>query len=148
MFLHGGWLHLLGNMLYLWIFGDNVEDRFGRIRFLVFYLLCGAVAGLAQVYSHFDSRLPTLGASGAVAGILASYLVQFPRARIAVLVPVFYFLRTFILPAWLVLGGWILLQIASLKLQTQGAGGIALEAHIGGFLAGLLLTPLFRRKRR
>ena len=149
LFLHGGFLHLFGNMLYLWIFGDNVEDRMGPFRFLIFYLVCGILAFLAQIYSNFDSRIPSLGASGAIAGVLASYLVQFPRARVKVLVPVFYFLRTVILPAWLVLGGWLLLQIVAVRFSPVGAtGGVAYYAHIGGFVAGLLLTPAFQRSGR
>lgn len=149
MFLHGGFLHLAGNMVYLWIFGDNVEDRMGSVRFVIFYLLCGAAATFAQIYSDFGSKIPSLGASGAIAGVLASYLIQFPRARVMVLVPVFYFLRTVVLPAWLVLGGWILLQVLQAQFSPAGAaGGIAYYAHIGGFVAGLLLTPAFVRRRR
>jgi len=145
MFLHGGWLHLIGNMLYLWIFGDNVEEVVGPIRFLVFYLLCGIVASLAQIYSNFRSDIPALGASGAIAGILAAYIRLYPKAKVAVLVPVFYFLRSVILPAWLVLGLWFLIQILEARmLPAKEAGGVAYFAHIGGFVAGLLLLPLFR----
>lgn len=150
LFLHGGWLHLIGNMLYLWIFGDNVEDRMGPVRFSFFYLLCGIVATLTQVYTSFDSEIPSLGASGAIAGVLACYLRLFPKARIAVLVPLFYFLRVAVLPAWLVLGFWIGLQVLQVQISPPGGetGGIAYFAHIGGFLAGLLLSPIFVKKRR
>lgn len=152
MFLHGGWLHLIGNMLTLWIFGGNVEDRMGQVRFLLFYLLCGVVATITQIYANFDSKIPSLGASGAIAGVLAAYLRLFPRAKIAVLVPIFYFLRTVILPAWLVLGLWMLLQVAEVELAPAAAagtnGGVAYFAHIGGFIAGLLFMPLFLKKRR
>ena len=148
MFLHGGWFHLGGNMLYLWIFGDNVEDRMGHFRFLVFYLLCGIIATFAQVFAIFNSTIPSLGASGAIAGVLAAYLRLFPRAKIAVLIPVFYFLRSIILPAWLVLGGWVLLQVLEARYMSQipQTSGVAYFAHEGGFMAGLLLTPLFCNK--
>jgi membrane associated rhomboid family serine protease len=150
MFLHGGWLHLIGNMLYLWIFGDNVEDRMGPFRFLIFYLLCGVIATLAQIYSDFRSDIPALGASGAIAGILAAYLRFYPKAQVAVLVPVFYFLRSVLLPAWLVLGLWFLIQILESHLPGSGTGGggVAYFAHIGGFVAGLLFMPLFVRMRK
>ncbi len=150
MFLHGGWFHIIGNMLYLWIFGDNIEEAMGGVRFLFFYLLCGLIATFVQIYTNFNSMIPALGASGAIAGVLAAYLRLFPRAKIAVLVPVFVFLRSVILPAWMVLGFWILLQI--LEVQTTPArsmaGGVAYFAHIGGFGAGLLLTPIFLKKKR
>ena len=149
MFLHGGWFHIIGNMLYLWIFGDNVEERMGSIRFLLFYLLCGVVATFAQIYGSFSSKIPALGASGAIAGVLAAYLRLFPKAKIAVLVPIFYFLRAVVLPAWVVLGLWILLQILQVQLTpAKETGGIAYFAHIGGFVAGLLFMPIFVRRRR
>ncbi len=150
LFLHGGWIHLIGNMLYLWIFGGSVEGRMGPFRFLLFYLLCGLLATLTQVYGHFRSTIPLVGASGAIAGVLAAYLRLFPRAKIAVLIPIFYFFRVVTLPAWAVLGFWVLLQILPLQLAPVGeTGGVAYLAHIGGFVAGLLFVPLFvRRKRR
>ncbi len=149
MFLHGGWFHIIGNMLYLWIFGDNVEERMGSVRFFLFYLLCGFVATFAQIYASFGSKIPALGASGAIAGVLASYLRLFPSARIAVLVPIFYFFRVVVLPAWLVLGFWILLQILEVQVApVKATGGVAYFAHIGGFLAGLLLMPLFIKRRK
>ncbi len=150
LFLHGGWLHVIGNMLYLWIFGDNVEDRMGPFRFLLFYFFCGIVATLAQIYAHPDSEIPALGASGAIAGVLAAYLRLFPKARVAVLVPIFYFLRSVVLPAWAVLGVWFLLQIVEVQVtgaHANASGGIAYFAHMGGFIAGLLLTPLFLKKK-
>lgn len=150
MFLHGGWFHIMGNMLYLWIFGDNIEEAMGSFLFLFFYLLCGLIATFVQIYTNFDSKIPALGASGAIAGVLAAYLQLFPKAKIAVLIPIFVFLRSVVLPAWVVLGFWILLQI--LEVQTTPArslsGGVAYFAHIGGFGAGFLLTPLFVKKKR
>ena len=149
MFLHGGWFHIIGNMLYLWIFGDNVEDRMGPFRFLVFYLLCGVVASFAQIYGSFRSEIPALGASGAISGVLAAYLRLYPRARVAVLIPIFFFLRSVILPAWLVLGFWFLAQILEAQLSpAKDLGGVAYFAHIGGFVTGLLLMPLFVKKGR
>ena len=150
MFLHGGWFHLIGNMLTLWIFGDNVEARMGSFRFLLFYLLCGVVATLAQIYSDTDSSLPSLGASGAIAGVLAAYLRMFPEARIAVLVRVFFSLRVLILRAGLVIGFWIVLKLVQFQLVEGHAegGGIAYFAHIGGFVVGFLFRPLFVRGKR
>jgi len=146
MFMHGGWLHLGGNMLYLWIFGDNVEDRFGHAKFTVFYLLCGIAATLAQVAFSAGSNVPNLGASGAIAGVLGAYLVLFPRGSVRVLmgrgvVP---------MPALIVIGLWIVLQfISGIGSITQSAetGGVAYMAHIGGFVAGLVLTFLFGGRR-
>jgi membrane associated rhomboid family serine protease len=141
-FLHGGWLHLLGNMLFLWIFGNNVEDRLGRIRFLVFYLVGGAVAGLTQVAINPDSAIPTIGASGAIAATLGAYLVLFPRARITSLVFLGFFYQLIDVPAVVVLVFWFLLQlidgIASLGV-TDASGGVAFFAHIGGFVFGALV---------
>lgn len=147
-FLHGGLLHLIGNMMYLWIFGDNIEDKLGKIRFVIFYLLCGALSILIQVYADFDSKIPIVGASGAIAGVLGAYLRLFPRGKIVVLIPIFYFLRRAILPAWVVLGGWILIQILSIQLSPlHTQGGVAYYAHIGGFLIGLILLPAFSPSR-
>jgi membrane associated rhomboid family serine protease len=150
MFMHGGWLHLGGNMLYLWIFGDNVEDAFGPIKFLIFYLVCGVAATLAQYFFVPQSRIPNVGASGAIAGILGAYLVMFPHARVRVLL----YHQIVALPALMVLGLWILLQVFSgvgsiaQTAQTEDAGGIAYMAHVGGFVAGLLLTYLLRGRDR
>jgi len=150
MYLHGGWAHLLGNMLYLWIFGDNVEDRMGRARFFIFYTLCGLLSGTAQVLAMPDSQVPAIGASGAIAGVLGAYLLLYPRARVRTLVPLIFVYTTIYLPAIVVLGGWFLIQflngIASLNVMVQ-TGGVAWWAHIGGFVAGMVLLPLFRQKR-
>ncbi len=147
LFLHGGWLHLLGNMLYLWIFGNNVEDRLGRPLFLGFYLLGGVVAGLAQVAISPDSAVPLIGASGAIAATLGAYLVLFPRARILSLVFLGFFYQLIEVPALLVLGFWFVLQlidgVASLG-ATNAQGGVAFFAHIGGFVAGALVAAVIR----
>jgi membrane associated rhomboid family serine protease len=151
MYLHGGWTHLLGNMWYLWIFGDNVEDRMGWLRFFIFYTASGVVAGLLQVAAAPRSTIPMIGASGAIAGVLGAYLLLYPRARVSTLVLVFYFIRIVWLPAVVVLGGWFLIQLlnglASLNVTMQ-TGGVAWWAHIGGFVAGMLLLPIFRRRDR
>jgi len=142
MFLHGGWAHLIGNMLYLWIFGDNVEDRLGHARFMLFYLGCGWAATLAHGYSDPGSTIPSIGASGAIAGVLGAYLVMFPRARVLTLIPLGFFIRLTELPALVVLGFWFVLQLFSgtASLAAPGShGGVAWWAHIGGFVAGLLV---------
>lgn len=146
MFMHAGWLHLLGNMLYLWIFGDNVEDRFGHFKFLVFYLLCGVAATYAQLLSGPSSTVPNLGASGAIAGVLGAYLLLFPHQRVRVLL--FNFIVP--MPAIIVIGFWILLQVISQasSAYTANAGGVAYMAHIGGFAAGFILALLLRGKQR
>ena len=154
MFLHGGWMHFLGNMLFLWIFGDNVEDRMGHGRFVAFYMLCGSVAALAHVMSEPGSLIPTIGASGAVAGVMGAYFVLYPHSRILTLLPLFIFWPVVELPAVLFLGLWFLLQLFSgvgtMLMATQGgsAGGIAFWAHVAGFLAGVLLVYAFRRPER
>ena len=148
MFLHGGWLHLIGNMWYLWIFGDNIEDRFGHLRFLLFYLAAGIAAGLLHYVAHVDSRLPTVGASGAIAGVLGAYAAAFPRARVVTLLPIFPFFQVIALPALLVLGVWFVFQFASGALSGGAGGGVAWWAHIGGFLFGFLLTRLSTPRRR
>jgi membrane associated rhomboid family serine protease len=146
MFMHGGWLHLIGNMLYLWIFGDNVEDRLGHGKFLAFYLVCGIVATVAQVMVSSDSSIPNLGASGAISGVLGAYLVMFPRGQVRVLMG-----RSVVnMPALIVLGLWILLQFVNSFgsiANTAETGGVAYMAHIGGFVAGLALGYLFRGGR-
>ena len=149
MFLHGGWLHLLGNMWFLWIFGDNVEDALGPVRFLIFYILCGLGAGLAHYLLGPASSLPTVGASGAIAGVLAAYMVLFPGARVHTLVPLGFFVRIMELPAVAVIGIWFLIQVVS-SLVTFGMterGGVAFAAHVGGFVAGLLLVWVLRPRR-
>jgi len=146
MFLHGGWLHLGGNMLYLWIFGDNVEDAMGRGRFIVFYCLCGLTAALSQGLIDPSSPIPMVGASGAIAGVLGAYLVLHPKAAVSCLLIIIVFFRFINLPAWLVLGGWIGLQFAAAPQAFSGdGGGVAYLAHIGGFIAGLVLVPLFKK---
>ena len=143
MFMHAGWVHLGGNMLYLWIFGDNVEDRFGPVKFLVFYLLCGIAATFAQLAFSIGSDIPNLGASGAIAGVLGAYLIMFPQAKVSVMMG-----RGIIpMPALVVIGFWIVLQFFSGVASIAGAadtGGVAYMAHIGGFLAGVVLVYLFR----
>jgi len=141
MFLHGGWLHLLGNMLFLWVFGDNLEEVFGHLRFLGFYLLAGIGAAALQVLSNPDSGLPMVGASGAIAGVLGGYLLLFPRARVDVLIIIVIIVRVMPLPAWAMLGYWFALQLVSgwMTLGSE-AGGVAYLAHAGGFVAGLVLT--------
>jgi membrane associated rhomboid family serine protease len=151
MFLHGGWMHLIGNMWFLWIYGDNVEDALGPARFFLFYVLCGAAAGLTHLVTNFDSRVPTIGASGAIAGVMGAYLIKFPHSRILTLVPVFVFLTTVELPAWLILIYWFVIQlfagVGSLATQGVNQGGIAWWAHAGGFVAGMLLVHKLSRKR-
>jgi rhomboid family protein len=154
MFLHGGWMHLLGNMLFLWIFGDNVEDRMGHGRFLVFYLLCGSIAAFAHVLSEPSSPIPTIGASGAVAGVMGAYFVLYPHSRILTLLPLIVFWQIIEVPALVFLGVWFVLQLVSgvgtMLMATQGApaGGIAFWAHIAGFAAGVVLVFVFRRPER
>lgn len=151
MFMHGGWMHIGGNMLYLWIFGDNVEDRMGHGRFLVFYLLCGVIATATHILFNPDSQVPSLGASGAIAGVLGAYLLLYPGARVITLVPIFIFIQFIPIPAVIVLGIWFLQQFvagaASLGAQSAQTGGVAWWAHIGGFVAGMLLVHLFKQKR-
>ncbi len=146
MFMHAGWLHLGGNMLYLWIFGDNVEDEFGPVKFLLFYLMCGVAATFAQYYVSPGSRIPNVGASGAIAGVLGAYLLLFPHARVRVL----FYNQIVAMPALLVLGMWIVLQVFSgagaifATAQSEDVGGVAYMAHVGGFVAGFLFTLLLR----
>jgi membrane associated rhomboid family serine protease len=140
MFMHGSWMHIIGNMWFLWVFGDNVEDVMGRFKFLVFYLLCGFLAALAQVLSVPDSTAPMVGASGAIAGVLGAYLMLFPRARVRCLWIIIILITTIYVPAWLLLGVWFISQFF-----VQGAG-VAWMAHVGGFIAGFLLVRLFARR--
>lgn len=146
MFLHGGWLHLIGNMLYLWIFGDNVEDAMGHGRFLVFYLVCGLAAALVQGIASPESVIPMIGASGAISGVLGAYLLLHPHARVLVLVPLGFFFFTVFFPAVVVLGIWFLLQLLSSAYMNPNEGGVAFFAHVGGFVTGVALIPFFRRK--
>ena len=147
MFLHGGWLHLIGNMLYLWIFGNNVEDSMTRPRFLIFYFVCGVAAALTQSLASPHSEVPMVGASGAIAGVLGSYLIMHPRANVRVVIVIFFFIRIVNMPAMLVLGFWFIFQLLSgVAVPTSEDGGVAFWAHIGGFVAGVVLTPLFKRR--
>jgi len=152
MFLHGGWLHILGNMWFLWIFGDNIEDVLGHAKYLVFYLLCGIAAGLTQTVFNVGSRLPMVGASGAIAGVMGAYLVKFPRARIVTLVFVFFFITTIDVPATLMLRYWFFIQIFN-GIGTIGyshllQGGTAWFAHVGGFIAGIILVNLLGTRQK
>jgi membrane associated rhomboid family serine protease len=145
MFLHGGWLHLIGNMIYLWLFGRGVESALGSLRYLVFYLLCGVAAALTQAIIDPASEIPMLGASGAIAGTLGGYLVLYPRGNVVVFVWIFIFVRLVTVPAVLMLGFWFLLQLLSGLAAAPGEGGVAFWAHVGGFVLGALLLPVFRR---
>jgi len=149
MFLHGGWLHLAGNMWFLWIFGDNVEDMLGSIRFVFFYLFCGLAAGFTHFILDPSSSVPTIGASGAIAGVLGGYMLLFPGARVLTLVPLGFFLRVMEIPAAVMIGLWFVIQLAS-GVLTQGMeqGGVAWWAHVGGFVAGLILVFPLRRRRK
>jgi membrane associated rhomboid family serine protease len=150
MFLHGGWLHALSNLWVLWIFGDNVEDRMGATRFLGFYLLCGLLAGALHWVTNPESRVPTIGASGAIAGVMGAYFVLYPRAKVVMLVPIFFWPFFFEIPAVLFLGFWFVTQFFSGTLALgagETAGGVAWWAHVGGFVAGILLLPFFYSAR-
>jgi rhomboid family protein len=152
MFLHGGWLHLGGNMLYLWIFGDNIEDHLGHVRFVAFYLACGLVAALTQIYIHPTSKMPMVGASGAVAGVLGAYLILFPHSRVLALIPILFFFQIVELPALLFLVFWFLMQFLNGAIAITGTpyltGGVAWWAHIGGFVSGVALGFLFPKRKR
>ena len=145
MFLHGGWMHLLGNMWFLWLFGNNVEDAMTRPRFVAFYLLTGLAAALAQVASEPASIVPMVGASGAISGVMGAYLVLYPTARVYTLIPLGLFATTMALPAWGMLIYWAFLQFAGGLTAVEGKGGVAFWAHLGGFLAGVILVKLFNR---
>jgi membrane associated rhomboid family serine protease len=147
MFLHGGWLHVIGNMLYLWIFGGAVEDAMSRPRFLLFYLLCGTIAALAQSLAAPGSQVPMIGASGAIAGVLGAHLLLHPRSNVTVLFVFLIFIRFINMPAIIVLGLWFVVQLMSGAAMPTEEGGIAFMAHIAGFVAGLMLTPIFRDHR-
>ncbi len=147
MFLHGGWLHLIGNMLYLWIFGNNIEDSVGHVAFIIFYLLCGIAAATAQIAVNPDSAVPMVGASGAVSGVLGAYLLLFPRARVLVALPIWIFIKLFYVPAVLLLVLWFGMQLLSGSATVGREGGVAFWAHIGGFVAGMVLIPIFKRRQ-
>lgn len=150
MFMHAGWLHLLGNMWFLWLFGDNIEWVMGRGRFLLFYLLCGVGAAVAQVYMNPGSDLPMVGASGAIAGVLAIYMITYPATKVQTLIFLFYYVQVVPIPAVLWIGIWILLQVlgAGTSVATASVGGVAYAAHIGGFLTGILLGIPMRQHER
>ena len=145
MFMHGGFMHLAGNMLYLWIFGDNIEGALGHFRFVIFYFLCGTAAAFTQILSAPDSTIPMIGASGAVSGVLGAYLIFYPRARIRTFVFLGIFITFLRLPAVLLLGFWILGQVISAVVSNPGSPGVAWFAHLGGFFMGMLLAPLLKK---
>jgi len=146
MFLHGGWMHLIGNMLYLWVFGNNVEDSMGHRRFIVFYLLCGLLAALTQALLNPTSEIPMIGASGAISGVLGAYLLLHPHARILVVIPIGILIYTPWIAAYWVLGFWFVLQIINSLMSATEMGGVAYGAHLGGFVAGMLLIPIFKHR--
>jgi membrane associated rhomboid family serine protease len=148
MFMHGSWMHLLGNMWFLWIFGNNIEDSMGHARFVIFYLLCGVAAALLQVALNPASSIPMVGASGAISGVMGAYLVLYPRVRVYAMIPIGFFFTSVALPAWTMLLYWIALQFLggfTGLLAEEGRGGVAFWAHVGGFVAGLVLIKLFAR---
>jgi membrane associated rhomboid family serine protease len=149
MFVHGGWLHLLGNMLYLWIFGDNVEDMLGHLKYLCFYLMCGVIASLTYAFLNFSSQVPVVGASGAIAGVLGAYMFLFPKARIRTVLILLVFVRVVSVPAVVLLGYWILIQILSgmTEFGSLTRTGIAWFAHVGGFGAGFILIMMMKKRR-
>lgn len=150
MFLHGGWMHLIGNMWFLWIYGDNVEDILGHTKYLIFYLACGVAAALAHVALNGDSRMPTIGASGAIAGVMGAYMIKFPRARIITLIFLFVFVTTIEIPAYAILLYWFAIQIfsgvGSIGYSQISQGGVAWFAHVGGFVTGIVLVMLMRTR--
>ena len=148
MFLHGGWMHLVGNLWFLWIFGNNIEEAMGHARYLAFYLICGVLASASHIFSSPASTIPSIGASGAIAGVLGAYIMLYPRARVWTLIFLGFFIRLMYLPAGVILGFWILLQFinGSMMMGRQDAGGVAFWAHVGGFIAGILLVGLFKKR--
>lgn len=150
MFLHGSWMHLLGNMWFLWLFGNNIEDSMTRPRFVAFYLLCGLAAALAQVAADPGSAVPMVGASGAISGVMGAYLVLFPRVRVFTVIPLGFYLHQMKVPAWGMLLYWMFLQVAGgvTSLASEQSGGVAFWAHLGGFVAGVVLIKLFERRDR
>lgn len=147
VFLHGGWLHFLGNMWFLHIFGDNVEDRMGHSAYFVFYLICGVLASVTHLATNVDSTMPTIGASGAIAGVMGAYLLLYPHAKVLTIVPIFYFIQMVVIPAPVFLGIWFLIQFfqGTFAITAKGAGGVAWWAHIGGFVAGVLFALFWRQ---
>jgi membrane associated rhomboid family serine protease len=150
MFLHGSWMHVIGNMWYLWIFGDNVEDRLGHGRFIVFYLLCGTLAALGQIATDPGSMLPTIGASGAIAGVMGAYFVLYPRSRVLTLIMLIIFWEVIELPAVVLLGFWFVMQLFSagtIATASTGSGGVAFAAHVAGFVVGMIVGLVFRKRQ-
>jgi len=146
MFLHAGWMHLIGNMLYLWIFGNNIEDVMGHVKFVIFYVVCGIFAAMSHALTDPSSAIPMVGASGAISGVLGAYLLLFPRAQVLVVIPLGIIIRTMYVPAGFVLGFWFVMQLLSGGMSLgQGGGGVAFFAHVGGFVAGMALIGLFKR---
>jgi membrane associated rhomboid family serine protease len=151
MFLHGSWSHVIGNMWYLWIFGDNVEDRLGHTRFVAFYLLCGGVAAFGHIAMNASSVLPTIGASGAIAGVMGAYFVLYPQSRVLTLIPIIFYIEIIELPAIFLLGFWFLMQLFSagaIAATASTGGGVAFMAHVAGFVMGMVGVFLFRPRRR
>jgi membrane associated rhomboid family serine protease len=146
MFLHGGWLHISGNMLYLWIFGNNVEDATGRARFFIFYVLCGLFAAYVHAFMNRSSLAPMIGASGAISGVLGAYMLLYPRARVVTLVMFGFYIRTVEVPAMIVLGLWFVMQFLNVLIMSGSGGGVAWHAHIAGFAAGIIMIGLFKRR--
>jgi membrane associated rhomboid family serine protease len=146
MFMHGGWFHLIGNMWFLWVFGNNIEDSMGHVRFVVFYLVCGVAAAAAQTLAGPGSIVPMVGASGAISGVMGAYLVLYPRVRVRVLIFLGFFITTITVPAYVMLLYWVLLQVVGGALSSSGDGGVAFMAHVGGFAAGAALIRLFVRE--
>ena len=151
MFLHGSWMHVIGNMWYLWIFGDNVEDRVGHGRFIVFYLLCGTVAAIGQIVMDPTSTLPTIGASGAIAGVMGAYFVLYPQSRVLTLIPLIIFWEVIELPAYILLGFWFVMQLFSagaiaVTASSHGSGGVAFAAHVAGFVVGMAGVFVFKKR--
>ena len=147
MFVHGGFMHLIGNMLYMWIFADNIEDSIGKTKFLIFYLLCGVGAAMAQVFTDTSSQIPMVGASGAIGGVLGAYLINYPKAKVLVLIPFGFFSQLIKIKAIYVLGFWFVLQFINSVLSNSGGGGVAYSAHIGGFICGIILILFFNKKK-
>jgi len=145
MFLHGSWMHLLGNMWFLWLFGNNIEDSMGRLRYVAFYLITGFAAACGQIMANPGSIVPMVGASGAISGVMGAYLILYPRVKVYALVPIFIFFTSIALPAWMMLGYWFFIQLASGFLSSSEMGGVAFWAHVGGFVAGVALIKFFAR---
>ena len=146
MFLHGGWMHLIGNMWFLWIFGNNIEEALGRLRYLLFYLICGLLASWSHILANMNSVIPSIGASGAIGGVLGAYIMLYPRARVWTLIFLGFFIRLMYIPAGVILGYWFLIQLLSGSVADGRSGGVAFWAHVGGFVAGVMLVGVFKKK--